>query len=106
MKKRTGRLPSKAVAMALLATFVLLPLTSSAQDRLKTMPGYDQYQRMSKEIPGSVKPGSLTAKWRDGGKALTFQKDGKAYRYDIASGQTSETGQATGEAGDSGMGRR
>ncbi|MFL6214159.1 MAG: DPP IV N-terminal domain-containing protein, partial [Blastocatellia bacterium] len=108
MKKRSGRLQGKAVAIVLLVTFGLLPLTSSAQDRLKTMPGYDQYQRMSKEIPGAVKPGTLAVKWQDGGKALTYQKDGKAYRYDIASLQATETDKAEGDSGqgDNGMGRR
>src|SRR5438105_2933134 len=90
MKKRIGRLQAMAVAIVLFVTFGLLPLTSSAQDRLKTMPGYDQYQRMSKEIPGAVKPGTLTVKWQDGGKALTYQKDDKAYRYDITTGQTTD----------------
>jgi dipeptidyl-peptidase 4 len=61
-----------------------------AQDRLKTYPGYDQYQKMSKEMQGAVKPGSLQVTWKDGGKAFEFAKDGKTWRYDIASKKTSE----------------
>ncbi|MFL6274105.1 MAG: DPP IV N-terminal domain-containing protein [Blastocatellia bacterium] len=108
MKRMTARMPGKIMIILLLATIGLLPATSGAQDRLKTMPGYDQYQRMSKEIPGAVKQGSLAVKWVDGGKAFTYQKDGKSYRYDIATGQATEAGQATGDAGqgDNPMGRR
>ncbi len=61
-----------------------------AQDRIKTMPGYDQYQRMSKEIPGSVMLGALAVSWQDGGKAFLYRKDGKAYRFDIAAGRATE----------------
>src|ERR1041384_2372181 len=101
MKKMIAGVPGKTGIIVLLVTLSLLAVTSGAQDRLKTMPGYDQYQRMSKEIPGAVKPGALTVKWQDGGKALTYQKDGKTYRYDIATGQATETEQAAGEAAQS-----
>jgi dipeptidyl-peptidase-4 len=55
-----------------------------AQDRLKTMPGYERYQRMSREITNAVKLGSLSVTWKDQGKAFEYQKDGKRYRYDVA----------------------
>jgi dipeptidyl-peptidase-4 len=108
MKTRIGHLRGKAVAIVLITTFAILPLTSSAQDRLKTMPGYDQFQRVSVEIPGSVKSGTLSVKWVDGGKALTYQKDGKAYRYDIASRQVTEIEKVEGDSGqgDNATGRR
>jgi dipeptidyl-peptidase 4 len=98
MKKMIARAQGKTVAVVLLITFILLPIRSGAQDRLKTMPGFDQYQRMSKEIPDAVKPGALAVKWQDGGKALTYQKDGKTVRYTIATGQTTATEAAAGEA--------
>ena len=69
---------------------------SSAQDRLKTMPGYEQYQKMSREIPNSVKLGGLSVVWKDGGQAFEFRKDGKAYNYSIANRKTVEVA-ATGE---------
>ncbi|HEY9231979.1 MAG TPA: DPP IV N-terminal domain-containing protein, partial [Blastocatellia bacterium] len=108
MKKLTARVPGTTMLIVLLITTGLLAVPSGAQDRLKTMPGYEQYQRLSKEIPGAVKSGSVAVKWQDGGKAFTYQKDGKSYRYDIATGQATETGQATGDAGqsDNPMGRR
>jgi dipeptidyl-peptidase-4 len=57
---------------------------TTGQDRLPTMPGYDQYQRMSKEIPGAIKSGSLSVVWKDGGAAFEYRHDGKAIHYDIA----------------------
>src|SRR5262245_2802524 len=59
-----------------------LPLAVDAQDRLKTMPGYEQHQRMSKEIPGSVKMGNVAVSWKDGGKSFEYKHDGKSYRFD------------------------
>lgn len=76
--------PAKRMLVALALGLAALPLTADAQDRLKTMPGYEQYQKMSKEIPGSVKLGSLFVTWKDGGKAFEYQQDGKVYRYDIS----------------------
>jgi dipeptidyl-peptidase-4 len=73
---------------ALMIALNLLPLT--AQDRLKAMPGYAQYQKMRNEIPGAVKMGSLQVRWLDGGKAFEYQRDGKNYRYDIATRQAAE----------------
>src|SRR5262245_62531961 len=66
------------------------PTNISAQDRLKTMPGYEQYQKMSGEILGSVKSGALTVVWKDGGQAFEYRKDGKAYRYTIATRTATE----------------
>lgn len=67
-----------------------LGLPLGAQDRLKTMPGYEQYQKQAREIPNSVKYGSLAVKWLDGGQAFEFQRDGKLFRYDIARKQAME----------------
>src|SRR3989337_539977 len=55
-----------------------------AQDRLKAMPGYEQYQKMSREIPTAVKTGALDALWRDA-RTLEYSRDGKRYRFDLGS---------------------
>jgi hypothetical protein len=34
------------------------------------MPGYEQYQRMAREIPGSVKLGSLNVRWKQDGSSF------------------------------------
>jgi dipeptidyl-peptidase-4 len=57
---------------------------SLAQDRLKTMPGYERFEKLSREIPQSVKRGSLRVTWQDGGQAFEYDRDGKKFRYDIA----------------------
>src|SRR5262249_7589859 len=73
--------------------------TASAQDRLKTMPGYEQFQKMNPQIRGSVKLGSLSVTWKDDGKAFEYRKDGKSYRYDIAAGKATEIKAAGNEEG-------
>jgi dipeptidyl-peptidase-4 len=89
----TGMIKSMLVASVVLLGSLASP--AFGQDRLKTMPGYDQYQKMSREIPRSVKLGSLSVVWKDGGQAFEYSKDGKKYRYDIATGETAEAGEAT-----------
>jgi dipeptidyl-peptidase 4 len=69
----------------------------AGQDRLKTMPGYEQYAKMNREIPGSYKAGTLQVKWLEEGKAFEYRKDGKTFRYDIA---TRTAAEATPSSGD------
>ncbi|MBK9314248.1 MAG: DPP IV N-terminal domain-containing protein [Acidobacteria bacterium] len=94
--------------MALAIGLSAMP-SAGAQDRLKSMPGYEQFQKVGQKIAGSVKPGVLQVVWKDGGKSFEFRRDGKLYRYDVASRQSSESaGPASGEAPQSGgrFGRR
>ncbi len=78
----------RSLIFLLALSFCQLPL--SAQDRLKTLPGFEQYQKMAREIPGSVKSGALAVKWLEGGKAFEFQRDGKFFRYDVSLRQAAE----------------
>ncbi|MFY9557212.1 MAG: DPP IV N-terminal domain-containing protein [Blastocatellia bacterium] len=87
----------KTILFALTIALGLSPIASFGQDRLKTMAGYDQYQKMSREIPTSVKSGSLAVKWLDGGKAFEYYAEGKAYRYDIPTRTKTEVGPAPAE---------
>src|SRR5215471_5818682 len=98
MKNRIGLTKYTRIVIALTMALSILPTGSRAQDRLKTMPGYDQFQKMSKESSGAVKLGTLSVKWQDGGKSLDYYKDGKAYHYDIATNATTEIGAAPAEA--------
>ena len=75
-----------------------------AQDRLRAMPGYEQHQKMSREIPGSVKLGSLTVQWQPDGTSFQYAFDGKQYRYDIASKQAVVIGDAPEAGGRGGRG--
>lgn len=88
------------VVCLLIVSVSLIPIASRAQDRLKAMPGFDQYQKMNSQIPGSVKSGALGVVWKDGGSAFEFRKDGKAYRYDIAARKTVEIEMTTATSGD------
>jgi dipeptidyl-peptidase-4 len=81
-------------AVGLAAAIGALSVLLTAQDRLKTMPGFEQYQRMSKEMAGAVKSGALTVSWKDGGKAFEYAQDGKVLRFDVATRQTTEVGTA------------
>jgi dipeptidyl-peptidase-4 len=54
-----------------------------AQDRLKTMPGYKQYERLKDDIAKSAKLGALTVTWTNNSTAFTFNRNGKFYLYDI-----------------------
>jgi dipeptidyl-peptidase-4 len=87
-----------ALAAAAIAVAILWAPVS-AQDRLKSMPGYEQFQKMSREIPGSVKLGSLAAQWNEDGSAFEYAWDGKRYRYDVASKQATILGEAPDGAG-------
>ena len=89
--KSTTRFSSTArLALAGVTGVAILSAAVGAQDRLKTMPGYEQYLRMSKEIPTAVKMGALSVTWKDGGKAFEYTQDGKTYRFDIAKKATTE----------------
>ncbi len=71
--------------------------TTGAQDRLKTMPGYEQFQKVGTEIQGSIKPGSLTVTWKDA-NTFEYTQEGRLYRYDVATRKAVEAGSATGGA--------
>jgi dipeptidyl-peptidase-4 len=75
---------------ASIALLLALPALAIAQDRLKRMPGYEQHEKMSRAMAGSFKSGAMSVTWTEGGKSFEFRKDGKLYRYDIASKKTEE----------------
>ncbi|MEN3336325.1 MAG: dipeptidyl-peptidase 4 [Acidobacteriota bacterium] len=53
------------------------------------MPGYEQFQRVSREIPTAVTSGALEATWADA-TTLEYFRDGKRYRLDPRSKSTVE----------------
>ncbi len=76
-----------ALGVALVAG--VLDVGIGAQDRLKTMPGYARHQKMAGEIPSAVKSGALSATWTDG-RTFEYARDGKRYRYDVATRTATE----------------
>src|SRR5579871_6302427 len=83
-----------------------LLLTSAviAQDRLKTMPGYEQHEKISGQINGSVKFGALNATWINA-STFEYSRDGKQYSYDVTTRQAKEIEAATPTHGRGGAGR-
>jgi dipeptidyl-peptidase-4 len=84
--------------------------TASAQDRLRSMPGYDQYVRMAPQIaqalPGrGFGRGGVAARWSPDGKTVDFTNGGKQFRYDFVTNKVGDV-PATPEQQTNGRGGR
>ncbi len=74
-----------------------------AQDRLKLMPGFDNYSKMQPQLTGTVVPGSITgAQFSADGKTLTYTSAGKPMTVDLATMKVAEAPAAA--AGAAGVG--
>jgi len=91
-----NRLPGvlARAAGAVLLTAIGLQSPSSAQDRLKGMPGYDQYQKISTQLNGAVRSGAINATWSQDSRSLEYVLDGKRYRFDVATKAVTDLGAA------------
>jgi dipeptidyl-peptidase 4 len=65
-----------------------------AQDRLKTMPGYEQYQKMTSAVTGAVRSGAISGTWSVDGGSFEYSFEGKRYRFDVGARRSIEIGQA------------
>ena len=101
MSNRVSRLVACLVMCLVLAVW-----RGGAQDRLRSLPGYDQYQKMAGSAVGAVKSGELSVTWSGDSRSFEYRRDGKRYRYDLATGQTTVLGDAPPDAGRGGRGRR
>lgn len=54
-----------------------------AQDKLKNMPGYEQYSKVAPQIRGSVEYGMISANWSEDGSSFQYVQDGKLWKYDV-----------------------
>lgn len=106
MTHRLIRLGIRAVPLVVAAGVWNIP--AAAQDRLKTMPGYEQYQKVTAQIPtgGAVRLGALSVTWSEDGRSFEYAKDGKLHRYDLTSRRATEIGDAPEAAGGRGRGGR
>ncbi len=84
----------------------LLQIDTAAQDRLRSMPGYAQYQKVAPQVAGAVKSAAVTPAWSADGQSFEYAFDGKRYRYDIAARQATPIGDAADAAGRGGRGGR
>lgn len=73
-----------------LVLLVLAAAGSQAQNRLPTMPRFDRYEKMRREISGSVVRGAIQVRWEDEGKSFVYTWKGKQYRYDLAAKKATE----------------
>ena len=71
----------------------------AAQDRLKSMPGYARYHELAPQIPGALKSGAVTAVWSADGASFEYTRDGKRYRYDVATRQATRAWRRPGGRG-------
>ncbi|TXE02808.1 S9 family peptidase [Algoriphagus aquimarinus] len=74
---------------AALATTVSV---SQAQDKLKSMPGHEQYQKIAPQIRSAVKPGSLNVKWAEDGKSFEYVENGKLQSFSVKTKKVTEGG--------------
>jgi dipeptidyl-peptidase 4 len=70
--------------VASLLALLGLAAAGTSQDRLRTMPGYEQFRKMSPQYGlNSFKSGALAVNWKNDGRAFEYSKDDKRYRYDV-----------------------
>ena len=105
------RIPRALVRFCLIAGLAggVLHASLDAQDRLKSMPGYARYEKMSREIPSALKSGGLTVSWTDP-RTFEYSRNGKRYRYDVGTRTATELGageaqETTGRGGRGGPAR-
>jgi dipeptidyl-peptidase 4 len=81
---------------------LLLPLSLAAQDRLKSMPGYERAQQVAREGSTAVAGGAPTVAWMGESDAFEYERDGRHYRYDVNARQATEIAAAARRATRSG----
>ncbi|OEK03730.1 peptidase [Roseivirga sp. 4D4] len=80
------------LTFVLAIVFTLAGFQSQAQDKLKNMPGYEQYRSVAPQIRRSVKPGTLSANWAEDSKTFEYIKDGKLWSYDVRKKKLTDMG--------------
>ncbi len=81
-------------SLFVLAAVILLPLTTQAQNRFQTMPGYDQFEAMGQVLGrgGALSgSGSITSPiWSEDGNTLFFQKADSHFKGNLRNLRISE----------------
>ncbi|MEO5509677.1 MAG: DPP IV N-terminal domain-containing protein [Longimicrobiales bacterium] len=101
MVKRTNQGVARTIAAL---AMLVIPVVGHAQDRLKTYPGYDQYQKMLPQRAGLVTGTVANVRWTPDNTSFTYSMAGKNYRYDVAKKMSDTTGVPVPVAG--GLGRQ
>jgi dipeptidyl-peptidase-4 len=85
---------SRFLWIPIAGAIALCVVRMAAQDRLKAMPGFDQYTRMQPLIAGAVVSGAAqNIQWAEDGTGVTYAAAGEAYRFDFATMTVTETNQ-------------
>ena len=84
-------IPSKKM-LALILMGGLLSI--QAQDKLKSMPGYENYAAVAPKISDAIVSGAVTSKWDEDSKSFTYVYDGNQYEYDVKSKKSTLIGEA------------
>lgn len=96
----------KSASLVFSALLASGALTTFAQDRLPSYPGYKEHEdRTRAATNATVKLGALTVTWSEDSKGFDYQWDGKSLHYDIPSNKVSETGAAAADDGGAGNAR-
>jgi dipeptidyl-peptidase-4 len=92
---------------------VLLSVASAvhAQDRLKTMPGYERYTRMAPLVRTAVGTNPLSfggggVSWATDGQSVEYSDSGKRYRFEVATKKITEVGESAAQRPNGGRGGR
>jgi dipeptidyl-peptidase 4 len=89
--KRTDKLLTGNFLLLFLAAMFLAPTDVVAQDRLPSMPGYDNYRKQQERRRGLTLSDWRFLAWSDDGKTFTFQQAGKMMTYSVASKKSAES---------------
>jgi dipeptidyl-peptidase-4 len=86
------RTPLRIVSLSLFAALAAHFVPVGAQDRLRTMPGFDQFTKMGQELQGGAfVSGAITPRWEANGQAFTYAVAGQNYRFDLATMKATAT---------------
>ena len=95
-----GRLARAGSVLSLsLLAFAYADVTTGAQDRLKTLPGYAQFQKVSTQLNGAMRSGAINGTWSADSSSVEYVLDGKRYRFDVATRSAAEIGAVADAAG-------
>src|SRR5262245_17090346 len=81
---------------------VLGLMSIGAQDRLSSMPGYAQNQKLQSALQGgsAFVSGNIAPSWAPDARSFTYAREGKTYRFDVPTLTSAETTvQPTGRGG-------
>lgn len=83
-------LPTLLLASALVAISLGSVEPAHAQQRIKEMPGYDQYTEMAPKLRDAFVSGAVRVDWADDGESFTYEFGDKRYRYDVSEREATE----------------